>query len=113
MGIFSFDQPSLVIRDLEFVKDILVKDTQYFIDHVMDLDEKVNQLHARSIFALNGQRWRHVRTNLTPVFTSGKMKMFDLVEICSKDLIHYLGQGIFKSIRYRIFLNPAIPLTMK
>jgi hypothetical protein len=36
---------------------------------------------------LKGQIWRHLRTNMTPVFTSRKMKMmFYLVDTCGKQL---------------------------
>jgi hypothetical protein len=35
MGIFVFDQPILVIRDLDLVKNILVKDAHNFIDRTI------------------------------------------------------------------------------
>jgi cytochrome P450 family 6 len=94
VGVFSFDQPSLVIRNLDTVKNILVKDAQYFIDHTMTFDEELEPMFGKSLFSINGQRWRHVRTNLSPVFTSGKMKkVFNLVENCGKELIHYLDRA--------------------
>ena len=34
VGIFSFDKPSLLIRNPEMVKNILVKDIQTFMDRV-------------------------------------------------------------------------------
>jgi hypothetical protein len=93
VGIFSFDQPSLVIRDLDIVKNILVKDSRYFIDRVLDTDEDTEPMYGRNLFSMNGQRWHHVRTHLTPVFTSSKMKnMFYLVKNCSKELSHYLDR---------------------
>jgi hypothetical protein len=46
------------------------------------------------MFVIKGQRWRHVRLNLTPGFTSAKMKMiFYLVEICGKELVNYLNMA--------------------
>jgi hypothetical protein len=87
VGIFSFDKPILLIRDLELVKNILVKDFQYFIDRVIAFDEKLDPLSSKALFVIKGQTWRHWRTNLTPVFTSGKMKtMFYLVDTCGKEL---------------------------
>jgi hypothetical protein len=79
-----------VIRDLELVKNVLIKDAQNFIDHTISLDENVDPLSGRTMFMLKGQRWRHIRVNLTQVFTSAKMKMFYLVEICGKELVKYL-----------------------
>jgi cytochrome P450 len=94
VGIFSFDKPVLMIRDLELVKNILVKDSQKFINRVASFDEELDPIFSRILFMLRGQRWRHVRTNLTPVFTSGKMKMmFNLVETCGKDLADYLDKA--------------------
>ncbi|KDQ77054.1 Cytochrome P450 6j1, partial [Zootermopsis nevadensis] len=91
VGIFAFDQPSLLIRDLDLVKNILVKDAQYFIDRVVTVDENLDPLLGKNMFVIKGQRWRRVRVNLTPVFTSAKMKlMFYLVELCGKDLVKYL-----------------------
>jgi cytochrome P450 family 6 len=86
VDIFVFDQPSLVIRDLD-----LVKNAQNFIDRTMSADEKLGPLFARGLLVLKGQRWRYVRVNLTPVFTSAKMKMmFCLVEICCTELVKHL-----------------------
>jgi cytochrome P450 family 6 len=94
VGIFSFDKPSLVIRDLDLVKNILVKDSHNFIDHILTMDENFDPICGKTLLALKGQRWRHMRVNLTPVFTSAKMKrMFYLVENCAKELAHYLDRA--------------------
>jgi hypothetical protein len=87
VGIFSFDKPILLTRDLELVKNILVKDFQTFMDRTVSAEEKIDPLFANSLPVLKGQLWRHLRTNLTPVFTSGKMRnMFYLVDKCGKEL---------------------------
>jgi hypothetical protein len=94
VGIFSFDKPSLLIRDVELVKNILVKDSQNFIDHMMTVNVEIDPVFGRGLFMLKGQIWRQVRTSLTPVFTSGKVKMmFPLVDICGKELADYLGKA--------------------
>ena len=87
MGIFSFDKPNLLIRDLELVKNILVKDFHSFMDHMVLFDEKLDPLIGNSLPVLKGNLWRHLRTNFTPVFTSRKMKMMHyLVDICGMEL---------------------------
>jgi hypothetical protein len=91
VGIFSFDKPSLLVRDLELVKNILVKDFQTFTDRMFSFQEKFEPLHGNSIAVLNGQFWRHLRTKLTPVYTSRKMKMmFYLVDTSGKELAECL-----------------------
>jgi hypothetical protein len=96
VGIFSFDKPILLIRDLELVKNILVKDFQYFIDRIISLDEKLDPLCSKILFVSKGQRWRNWRTNLTPVFTTGKIKkIFYLVDTCGKELADCLDKASY------------------
>jgi cytochrome P450 family 6 len=93
VGIFSFDQPSLLVRDLELVKNILVKDSNIFTDRIANIDKNLDPMFGMNLGAAKGQRWRDVRTNLTPVFTSGKMKnMFYLVDLCCKELTDLLDK---------------------
>jgi cytochrome P450 len=94
VGIFSFDTPVLLIRDLELLKDIVVKDSHKFVDRTSSFDKDIDPIMSRALFMLKGQRWRHMRTNLTPVFTSGKMKMmFYLVDTCGKELADCLDKA--------------------
>ena len=72
VGIFSFDKPSLLIRDPELVKNVLVKDFHYFMDRTFSFEDKSDPLFGKNISVLKGQLWCHLRTNLTPVFTSRK-----------------------------------------
>ncbi|PSN49666.1 hypothetical protein C0J52_24286 [Blattella germanica] len=91
VGIFAFDQPALLVNDLEIVKNILVKDSRNFIDRMVKVDESLSPLNANAIFALRGQKWKHVRTSLTPTFTTGKMKnMFYLVDKCGQQLVLFI-----------------------
>jgi len=39
VGIFVFDQPGLLIGDLNLVKKILVKEAQIFIDRIITFNE--------------------------------------------------------------------------
>jgi cytochrome P450 family 6 len=58
VGIFSFDKPSLLVRDPELVKNILVKDTKFFADRIISSDEKLDPLFVKNLFVLKGERWR-------------------------------------------------------
>jgi len=95
VGIFSFDKPSLLVRDLELVKNILVKDFQNFVDRILSVEERFDPLFGNTLSVLDGKLWRHLRTNLTPVFTSRKMKMmFYLVDTCGKELADCLEKAV-------------------
>ncbi|KAJ9594886.1 hypothetical protein L9F63_013811 [Diploptera punctata] len=89
VGIFFFDQPALLIRDLDLVKNILVKDSyEYFMDRIMNMDEKVDPMGGKNMFSLKGEKWRFMRSKMTPTFTSVKMKnMLHLVQHCGEELV--------------------------
>lgn len=86
-GFFELLSPSLVIRDPELIKSFLIKDFQYFQDRNFEIDETVDPLQGKNLFMLKGDRWKALRTKLSPTFTSGKMKqMFHLVTKCAEEL---------------------------
>ncbi|XP_020287767.1 cytochrome P450 6j1-like [Pseudomyrmex gracilis] len=89
IGIFSQRTPLLVVNDPDLIKDVLIKDFTTFADRGMNYDEKANPLLLH-LFNLESKRWRPLRTKLTPVFTSGKLKeMFHLISECADHLEKY------------------------
>lgn len=90
LGVFLGQRPVLLVSDVDFVKTIMVKDFQYFMDRGMFYDRKREPLSAH-LFNMGGAEWKHLRAKLTPTFTSGKMKgMFPLVRDCSDAFMVYL-----------------------
>ncbi|XP_069671901.1 probable cytochrome P450 6a14 [Periplaneta americana] len=91
-GIYQFHAPMLLALDPELIKNILVKDFEHFHDRRFPFDEKIEPLGA-NLFQLNGRKWKSLRNKLSPVFTSGKMKMMIQTMIdCGKELEKYLEQ---------------------
>jgi hypothetical protein len=93
VGIFSFDKPSLLIRDLELVKNILVKDFQNFMERTLSFEDMFDPIFGKTLAVLRCELWRLLRTNLTPVYTSRKMKMFYLVDTSGKELADCLEKA--------------------
>ncbi|XP_060535693.1 probable cytochrome P450 6a14 [Cylas formicarius] len=84
-GMYLFFQPIWIVTDLNLIKRILQSDFQHFTDH--NFYHHNNEILTNNIFNLEGERWRTLRTKLTPTFTSGKMKMmFGIVHDLSKQL---------------------------
>lgn len=90
MGFYVLDKPFLLIRDRELVKNILVKDFNYFSDRYNTADPK-DRIGYANLFFIRNPTWKALRMKLTPFFTSGKMKkMFDLMLVCVKNLDEHL-----------------------
>ncbi|XP_055529188.1 probable cytochrome P450 9f2 [Wyeomyia smithii] len=100
LGVFDTTTPMFVIRDPQLIKRIGVKDFDHFVDHRptfgnSDNNESPHALFAKSLFALNGQRWRDMRATLSPAFTGSKMRqMFQLMEECIQAMITHLEANL-------------------
>nr|CAD7405098.1 unnamed protein product [Timema cristinae] len=93
-GIFQSVTPTLLLRDPELIKTVLVKDFDHFHDRGIPLNEEKNPLGAHLI-TLEGSRWKTLRSKLTPAFTSGKLKnMFQFVVECAQDMTVHLEEKV-------------------
>lgn len=72
-GFFMFWRPALMLKDLDLVKLIAVKDFDYFISRGFYFDEKNDPLSGH-LLALSGEPWKLSRQKMTLALTSGKLK---------------------------------------
>ncbi len=66
-----------MVNDLDMAKNILVKDFDHFVDRrtfAMDESKEENKIMANMVSMLTGEKWKKVRSLLSPAFTSGKLK---------------------------------------
>ncbi|XP_011263152.2 cytochrome P450 9e2-like [Camponotus floridanus] len=89
-GLFNFSQLVVVMRDLELIKSIGIKNFDSFQDHIFFSSSK-DPLFMKNLIALRGDQWRDIRTLLSPSFTSSKMRaMFQLMSECAVNFSEYL-----------------------
>lgn len=93
-GMYAFLSPSLLILDLDLIKNVLTKDFQHFMDRGTYTNERDDPVGCH-LFSLNGSRWKNLRAKLTPTFTSGKLKgMFQTLIDCGLVLENYIEENI-------------------
>ncbi|KAJ2939820.1 hypothetical protein O0L34_g18014 [Tuta absoluta] len=76
VGRFEFMKPLVLIRDLELIRKVTVKDFEHFLDH-RDLGNSstADPLFFRNLIFLKGQEWKDMRSTLSPAFTSSKIRL--------------------------------------
>lgn len=65
--------PGIILRDQNLIKNVLVEEFSSFHNTNFQLDEKVDPVSGKSLFALKGRKWKIVKSQLTPAFTSNNV----------------------------------------
>lgn len=90
-GMLDMRDPMLFIRDPALIKKVCVKNADNFADHRQFVDASMDTLFGNSLIAMRGQKWRDMRSTLSPAFTGHKMRlMFELVEVVCAQMMDFL-----------------------
>lgn len=73
LGIYFFDQPGILLKSPEIIKDVLIRDTSVFIDRSVAYPTH-DEISRSMMFFQRGLEWKNIRSKMSPVFTSGKLK---------------------------------------
>ncbi|XP_026740610.1 cytochrome P450 6B2-like [Trichoplusia ni] len=92
IGAYYGTEPSLIVQDPELIKLVTTKDFYYFSGREVS-EHSHKEMFTRNLFFTYGDRWKALRQNLSPIFSSSKMKqMFHLIDNCSFVLENMLDQ---------------------
>jgi cytochrome P450 len=93
IGSILMGVPDYVTTDLDFIKQVLIKEFDAFPDR-FDFTRSTQapeSLRANFLTIKEGDEWRKVRQRCTPAFTSGKMKkLLPPMNYCAKELCDFL-----------------------
>jgi cytochrome P450 len=73
--------PMLVIKELDLIEHILVRDFSHFTDRSFGGIKKgrgtspTDQMWKKQLLSLKGEDWRTVKSTFSSIFTAGRMKM--------------------------------------
>lgn len=94
-GIYLFNQPHLIIKDPDLIKSITVKDFNCFSDRIVLADERCDSMSSKFLFLLKNPEWRIMRSKVTSVFSSGKIKgMVNLINEVAEEMNSYLEKRL-------------------
>jgi hypothetical protein len=78
VGYYAFGTPTLLVNDLDVAKQIFITDFDHFADrrdlNFSESDSGTNKYWNNMLLVLEGDKWRKMRSAISPVFTSGKLK---------------------------------------
>ena len=98
MQMSAGQQSSLVINDLELAKRILIKDFDHFTDrtdlgNTNPVENECDRIFRQTFILQKGDSWKSQRRIMTPVFTTGKLKlMFPLLVKTAEQMEAYVEQ---------------------
>ncbi|XP_072934645.1 cytochrome P450 6B7-like [Epargyreus clarus] len=97
VGAFFGTEPMLLVQDPELIKRVIAKDFYYFNGRAVSKYTH-KEPFTQSLFFTSGDQWKVMRQNLTPLFSSAKMKnMFYLIENSTTSLSECLAKKTRKS----------------
>nr|ADE05588.1 cytochrome P450 332A5 [Manduca sexta] len=88
-GIFLGWKPALIIQSPEYAKMILVKDHHHFLDRYLYSSYDSDPLGSLNVFSVKSPLWKNIRQELTPMFTSNRLKVLtELMNVNAKHLVN-------------------------
>ncbi|XP_044758512.1 cytochrome P450 9e2-like [Coccinella septempunctata] len=89
-GTYLSNFPVLVVRDLDLIKQMFVKDFEHFTDRLDIFNARSDPIFKNNLVAAKGKQWKRLRTTLSPAFSSSKMKaMFVLIEESARKFVDH------------------------
>ena len=76
-GYIEMTQPVLYVGDLDLIRDITIKDFEYFTDR---RELVLSQHFLQMLFVLRGKEWKDTRAVMSPTFSSSKLRA--MLQLC-------------------------------
>lgn len=92
IGYYNGLTPSILVRDPDVVKDVLIKDFASFSEN--DIHAGKEDLLSFNPFGLVGDQWKRSRSIIAQLFTANKIKVvFPLMQIVCDRLTSFIGKS--------------------
>lgn len=100
IGLYQGYSATLILRDPELIKDVLIKDFAHFSDRGTKIS---NDPLSENLFNAEIDPWRKMRHGFTPMFSSGKLKsMSPLIHTCVEEFQEYVDKLVEENVEHEI-----------
>ncbi|XP_035895857.1 probable cytochrome P450 6g2 isoform X1 [Anopheles stephensi] len=87
-GISKLITPTLVLRDPELIKQVLIKDAAFFCNRAMSTDPHGDPIGYYNLLMIKNPAWKQLRSYLTPSLSLSKIKqMYRLLDQVGADMV--------------------------
>lgn len=95
VGVRFLYKNALIIQDVELIKRVLVKDFNSFSCRTYSAEKSGDPLGANNLFLVKNPLWHDLRSKITPLFSTVKMRgFFDIVNGIGKEFNEKLNEDI-------------------
>ncbi|XP_026729910.1 cytochrome P450 9e2-like [Trichoplusia ni] len=96
-GLYQYLVPTLIPRDPELIRQIMVRDFNSFADRGVHIDADCDPLFGRNLIMLTGSKWRSMRVSLSPAFSGARCRsMAPLMSESASAVVNFLREKISK-----------------
>ncbi|KAH8321285.1 hypothetical protein KR074_000215, partial [Drosophila pseudoananassae] len=96
-GVYNLRDPLYYLADPELIRQVGIKSFDNFANHRQGISDGPNEtsVMSKSLLTLRDQRWKQMRSTLTPTFTSLKIRqIFELVHACNVEAVGYIERQL-------------------
>lgn len=95
IGFYIFHKPCLLLKDPRIIKDILIRNFDYFPNRHFAGWQQKDSVGMVNLFGLKNPAWRYLRNKISPTFTPGKLKkMLPLMLGTGKPMMNHLREQV-------------------
>ncbi|KAK2587190.1 hypothetical protein KPH14_002935 [Odynerus spinipes] len=93
IGFYILHKPALMIRDIDLIKQIMVKDFDIFSNRVFGSVHEKDSVGLVNLLSINQPKWKYLRSKMTPTLTGQKLKkMVPLMFECGDPMLKFVDR---------------------
>ncbi|XP_034237987.1 cytochrome P450 6j1-like [Thrips palmi] len=95
VGLYAGPSPVLLVKSLDAVKRITIKDFHLFPNHKLSPEPHYDKMFSKFLFCMMDDEWKDMRVRVSPAFSSGRLKaMFPSIRDKGEQLVECIRGNV-------------------